>query len=170
MITDYERTIALVKCYQLKCNITFADSLKNISKKYKEKHVLIVDDIYSNRIVIREMLKKLNIPSVEASNGMEAIEVITQSFLYDSEMEIKLILMDINMPIMDGVEATVKIREYEDRSRINTKIPIVAVTAHDGNSNKDLCIKAGMQHYVLKPINSYTLKKIITKFASEMIT
>ena len=93
------------------------------------------------------------------SNGREAIEILTKS--YD------LILMDIEMPEMDGLEATIKIREIEKNNKNVKKIPIIALTAYAMKGDRDKCINAGMNEYVSKPIKIDLLLSKIEKYIKE---
>ena len=73
-----------------------------------------------------------------------------------------IILMDIQMPIMDGIEATQLIRESK-HPRINSKIPIIAMTAHVDQGDREKCLKAGMNNYVSKPLDFNKLHKILVR-------
>lgn len=116
-------------------------------------HVLLVDDNHINRKVASQILKKGGCEVDLAENGMEAIlKVIENS--YD------IIFMDIQMPEMDGVTATKKIREL----RIKHLAPIIAMTAYSMEDDKDRFINAGMDDYLPKPIKSESIFKIIRKW------
>ena len=131
--------------------------------------ILIVDDLYSNRMVIREMLKRLGITSVEAIHGENAVEIVKKSFEPNSNIEIGLIFMDLNMPVMNGVQSTIQIRQIEKEYMKDTEIPIIAVTAHDSKNDKDECLNAGMQNFESKPIDFRTVKRIIKRYASHFL-
>ncbi len=109
--------------------------------------ILLVEDNRTNQMVAKGLLRKVNIQPDLAQNGREAVEAC-------SKKEYDLIFMDCQMPIMDGVEATKKIRLLMDRKRI----PIVAMTAHALTGDREKFLKAGMDDYISKPIN---LQKII---------
>lgn len=118
-----------------------------IEKVEERPTILVAEDNDSNYLLISVMLKKeYNI--VRAKNGQEAVK------LFESR-EPKLILMDIRMPIMDGLEATAAIR-------LKSKtIPIIALTAFAFDSDRDRAIKAGCNGFLTKPVNSEELKLII---------
>ena len=137
-----------------------------VLKPRKNEVVLITDDQYSNRVVIREMLKKIKVQSIEAINGEEAVNKVEKSFSDDSAITIKLIFMDLNMPVKDGVQATVEIRKLERSYNRNGLIPIVAVTAHDTTNDQNACFEAGMQDYVLKPVDAITLHRLVSEYAA----
>ncbi|MEI6411040.1 MAG: ATP-binding protein [Bacteroidota bacterium] len=105
------------------------------------KRILVVEDNYMNRKYIGTLLRKWNVEHEFAFNGREAVEK-TQEWVYD------LILMDIQMPEMDGYEATIAIRNQEGP---NQSIPILALTASAMMSQKDKAFSAGMDDYLSKP-------------------
>ncbi|MBQ4808978.1 response regulator [Phaeobacter sp. HS012] len=105
--------------------------------------VLAAEDNRTNQLVFRKMVKDLNIDLQFVSNGIEAVEAY-QSFQPD------LIFMDISMPVMDGKEATQKIRALEHGAGIYT--PVVALTAHAMAGDSDGILAAGLDHYLTKPL------------------
>jgi len=119
---------------------------KNISGK-----VLIVEDNKANQFFMQVILKKLNLEYDSADNGLEGVEKVKNNN-YD------LVLMDENMPIMSGIEATKKIREF------NKDIPIIAVTANALVGDKQKFLDAGFNDYLPKPVDLELLKKIIKQF------
>lgn len=111
--------------------------------------ILLTDDNEYNRVVARDSLKsKANIEIYEAENGQEAIDLL-------KENDFDLILMDVQMPIMNGLEATKHIRTNFQDAKQN--IPIIALTASVMRGDLDKCIKAGMNSYIPKPFNSQEL-------------
>ena len=135
----------------------------------REPVVLVVDDGYSNIMVITEMLKKMKIKSIGCLNGKKGVEVVEESFRPHESKNIELILMDLNMPIMNGVEATIEIRRLERKNGRSNEIPIVAVTGQEGESDKNICFKVGMQEYVRKPVNPKILNGIVSKYAPKLL-
>jgi signal transduction histidine kinase/DNA-binding response OmpR family regulator len=124
----------------------------NITFKHLENtRILLVEDNEMNRYVASNALKPYVSEIIEAENGEKAI-----SFLKEHTAD--LILMDLQMPLMGGVEATKIIRET-----ISTSIPIVALTANAFKSEIDKCISAGMNNYVTKPFEEKQLLKVIEK-------
>eukprot|EP01022_Parablepharisma_sp_SALTPOND_P028589 TRINITY_DN71205_c4_g1_i1.p1 TRINITY_DN71205_c4_g1~~TRINITY_DN71205_c4_g1_i1.p1 ORF type:complete len:932 (-),score=53.05 TRINITY_DN71205_c4_g1_i1:6266-8920(-) len=126
--------------------------------------VLIADDGGGNRYVLKAMLKKLNVETKEAVDGEEAFEIIKRSFENKEEPEIGLILMDLDMPKLDGIQATRKIRNLEYKMRKELEIPIVAVTAFDTDADKAACFEARMQSFLTKPVTFYKIKEIIDTY------
>ena len=119
--------------------------------------ILVVEDNYINQKVLVAYLNKQNISLLIANNGVEAIN------FYDN-MNFDCILMDIAMPIMDGIEATKEIRLKERWKRKHT--PIIAVTASDPEHNRDKFFAAGIDDYLGKPINEISLKEKIEKYST----
>ncbi|MFW5785498.1 MAG: ATP-binding protein, partial [Chitinispirillaceae bacterium] len=118
--------------------------------------ILIADDNEVNREVEAALLKKMGISTDTASDGAEAVQKLVGND-YD------LVLMDIQMPNLNGYEATKVIRDRNSGVR-NNKLPIVAMTAGAADSERDECLKAGMDDYVTKPVNPEVLNKIMRKW------
>ena len=121
-----------------------------------DKRILLVEDIVSNQIVVMMILKKFGLHSDTVSNGKEAVEIL-KNIPYD------LVLMDIQMPIMDGYEATRQIRNPES-AVLNHDIPIIAMTAYAMQSDQVACLKAGMNDYISKPILPELLEQLLKKW------
>jgi two-component system sensor histidine kinase/response regulator len=114
--------------------------------------VIIAEDEAINRIYINKFLSKKGMLVQEAVNGREVLEIIkTKDF--------DLILMDMGMPEVDGIEATKRIRELEKES--GGYIKIIALTANAFPEDVRRCIEAGMDHFVSKPIKEQDLLDII---------
>lgn len=112
------------------------------------KKILIVDDIFVNRLLLKEIVKKINHQSIDVQNGKEAIDVLQRE-------KIDLILMDIEMPIMNGIETTKYIREKMP-SPIKY-VPIIAITAHNPADFFDDFHEVGFDQLMTKP---YSIEKI----------
>lgn len=124
----------------------------NLSVALNRK-VLVVEDDYVNREVICNMLKKLGNTVIVANNGKEAIGAMEEN------KDLEVILMDIQMPQMGGIEATRLIREMEES--IGRHTPIIAVTAHAIKGDREKFISAGMDDYISKPINFNELTSVL---------
>jgi PAS domain S-box-containing protein len=110
--------------------------------------ILLVEDNVVNQHVAQSMLQKLGLDVEIADNGMEAIEALKKK-KYD------LIFMDVQMPVMDGLEATRNIRKMQASSGKHTTI--IAMTAHAMKDDRQRCLKAGMDDYISKPIKIQSL-------------
>lgn len=115
------------------------------------KRVLIVDDNQINREVLREVLIDSGLETEEAADGSEAVAKIKdcQPGYYD------FILMDLEMPVMDGFEAVSVIRNLPNR--IRASIPVIALTANDVHENRERAFAVGMDDYIMKPADSKSL-------------
>ncbi len=109
-----------------------------------ELRILLTDDDEASRLVVSKFAKIKGWDITIAKNGEEAVAALKQ-------MSFDVILMDVQMPIMDGYTTTRAIRQLEHRRRIHT--PIVAMTAYALNGDRDKCIESGMDDYISKPIN-----------------
>lgn len=122
--------------------------------KNKHKRILLVEDNQVNQMVAQTMLKKFGYQTDAAGNGLEAIKAL-ELLPYD------LVLMDCQMPEMDGYEATRTIRA---RHWSAAKIPIIALTAHAIEGERDKCLNAGMDDYISKPVQKEILKATLEKW------
>ncbi|MGN0701878.1 MAG: response regulator [Lentihominibacter sp.] len=115
------------------------------------KRVLIVDDNQINREVLREVLHDSGLETEEAADGSEAVAKIKdcEPGYYD------FILMDLEMPVMDGFEAVSVIRNLPNR--IRASIPVIALTANDIHENREKAFAVGMDDYIMKPADSKSL-------------
>jgi CheY-like chemotaxis protein/HPt (histidine-containing phosphotransfer) domain-containing protein len=118
--------------------------------------VLLVEDNPVNTLVAKEMLTDLGLDVDAVENGVEALEALIQN-AYD------LILMDVQMPIMGGYEAARQIRDPKSKA-YNSSIPIIAMTAHAMQGDREECLEAGMNDYVPKPVDPEILARAITKW------
>ena len=119
-----------------------------------EKKVLVVEDNLVNQMVIKGMLGKIGVPFDLANNGQEALEKVG-AHAYD------LILMDCQMPVLDGYSATEKIRQLESDA---AKIPIVALTAHALAEEAQRCSAVGMNDFLSKPLTMDVLRNMLEKW------
>jgi signal transduction histidine kinase/DNA-binding response OmpR family regulator len=123
--------------------------------KFAHMRVLVAEDNSVNRMVIKGLLGKLKIVPELAENGLVALNAVCAA-----TEPYHVILMDCEMPEMDGFEATAKIREFE-LSRELKSTPIIALTAHALQEHRDAVLAIGMNHYLSKPVS---LNDLITAF------
>ena len=114
--------------------------------------ILLAEDNAVNQMLVILLLEKRNHVVCVAENGLMAVEKWEQE-------PFDVVLMDVQMPVMDGFEATQIIRERESCS--SRRIPIIAMTAHTLKGDRDRCLKAGMDDYVSKPIAAKQLYQTI---------
>ena len=121
------------------------------------RRVLVVEDEKLNARLLCALLDRLSFTPVHARNGAEALEMATsQTFV--------LILMDLQMPVLDGIEATAGIRRHE--SNMGGRTPIVALTANAMSGDRERCLAAGMDDYLSKPIALPDLVAVLERYAT----
>ena len=131
-------------------------SLKE-AREQNRLRVLVADDNETNQMVAVQILRRLGYHAEVAGNGSEALEAF-RTLPFD------LILMDCQMPQMDGYEATRAIRESERGS--DRRIPIIAATANAMRGDREKCLAAGMDDYLTKPVKLDDLKAVLERWAS----
>ncbi|MEM6705169.1 MAG: response regulator [Acidobacteriota bacterium] len=124
--------------------------LPTIDPDASSDKVLLVEDNPESRLVARAMLRRLGIDCDFAEDGVRAVELALRT-------NYQLIFMDCMMPVMDGLEATARIREREGDRRV----PIVALTAHVLDADRELCLQAGMDEHLSKPYSLDDLKTVL---------
>lgn len=132
--------------------------------------VLVTDDTAINRKVAKLMLEQWGHSVVLAESGRAALEALDRegNFSSDPSKGVDVVLMDIQMPELDGIETTALIREREKSA--GRRAPVIALTAHALQGDRERFLKAGMDDYVTKPIEPETLKKVLTSIAGESET
>ncbi|MGR5212487.1 ATP-binding protein [Vibrio rotiferianus] len=140
--------------FTVKIPVLSRDKKNELKEESPEKanslNVLVVEDTTSNQMVITLLLKKLGHHTYIANDGHEAI-----AFLEQREVDVDIILMDISMPIMDGLTATKQLRN------LGINIPIVALTAHAMESDKKACINVGMNGFISKPVRQRDIQEAL---------
>lgn len=131
---------------------------KEIKNMYTSKRALVVEDNLINQKIAVKYLEKMGFSVLTASNGLEALEVLKNN-------NCDFILMDCQMPILDGYACTKEIRET-----LMADIPIVAMTAYALKGDREKCLNAGMDDYISKPINSVELSELIEKWVNKKST
>ncbi|MDR0969923.1 MAG: response regulator [Lentimicrobiaceae bacterium] len=141
----------------IRFNVILEKGLEPDFNNKKQKLILLVEDNAINQKVSLFALNKLGYDVDIAPNGKIAIEMF-QSKNYD------LILMDIQMPVMDGITATRHIREIESRNNVTHPIGIIAITANTIKEDRERCFAVGMNEYVSKPFCLEKFPEILSKF------
>ena len=131
------------------------DNISNaLVQNWEDKVILVVEDVDTNKIFFDAALRKTKAKILWAKDGQEAIDMF-------KENEIDLVLMDLQLPIMDGYTATRKIKE------IDKNIPIIAQTAHVMSGEREKCLEAGCDDYLAKPIRLQILMDTLSKFLNK---
>ncbi|WP_180117955.1 ATP-binding protein [Acinetobacter sp. YH12096] len=129
-------------------------------------HILAVDDHLPNLIVLEALLSELNVKTTKALSGQEAIEII-QARQEQGLAAFDLIFMDIQMPVMSGVDTTRAIRSLESTFENHKRLPIIALTAHALSDEKQKLLQSGMDDYVTKPIQMDQIIQILTQWTTD---
>ncbi len=121
--------------------------------KREKQLFLLVEDFEDSRFMMRRLLEMAGYGVVEASDGVQAVELAVQE-------QPALILMDLSLPKLDGLEATRRIRQH----KLVGKTPIVAISAHDSPESRTEALEAGCDEYVTKPIDFDQLGELLKRF------
>ncbi len=140
---DIEKTIPIITKHSI-----------SDARKSRVRILIVEDNIVNQKIALR-MIEKFGFRGDVAANGKEAISAL-EKFRYD------VVLMDVQMPVMDGFEATRRIRDNRSNV-IDRNIPIIAMTAHAMKGDRERCIAAGMNDYTSKPVQPQELLNVIEK-------
>ncbi len=166
-ITDYVERLNEEKMRLMSglliCMNMLLGSTKCLHPKWKQedlsgKRILVVEDNDFNREIAKFLLEKMGIIVVEAENGSVAVDKMLKAKNGDYDM----ILMDIQMPVMDGYTATQEIRRIANAKIAS--IPIVAMTANAFKEDTEKCLEVGMNGHLSKPIDAQILMREITKY------
>jgi signal transduction histidine kinase/CheY-like chemotaxis protein len=136
-------------------NIIYLDQQAN-SKKLP---ILLVEDYEPNILVATNLLDNFGYRYEVARNGQEAIDMFTRG-------NYSLLLLDVQMPFMDGYETTRHIRKFE-KAKGAARVPIIAITAHALKGDREKCIAVGMNDYITKPFNPHQLQAVLIKYIVE---
>ena len=125
----------------------------------EERHILVVEDNPTNRKVVEAMLRKQGYRVDSVEHGLAAVEFVRQQ-------RPDLILMDVQMPVMDGCDATRAIRQFEAETG-GDRLPIVALTAGAFAEDRENCLAAGMDDFLTKPVNQAALLDVLARCLAE---
>jgi len=133
---------------------TITDAPQNTSLSQLQGHILLVEDNHTNQLLMSALLKKTGVSFDIAQDGLEAVKQVQQAH-YD------LVLMDENMPNLNGIEATRQIRAL---GAIYQKLPIIALTANAMTGDRERFLNAGMDEYISKPVSLQKLTEVMQGF------
>jgi len=119
--------------------------------------VLLVEDNPINQMVASKMLQKIGLNTVLANNGIEALNIL-------KEQCFDLVLMDCQMPEMDGFDATREIRKLDIKALYEQPLPIIAMTANVMSGDRERCLEVGMDDYIGKPVQRDHLEAVLRKW------
>jgi len=149
-----------VLCSLLSPDVPIKNSLASRDESWSRVRVLVVDDHPVNQKVAMGLLGRIGVSAEVATNGQEALDRLAgQSF--------DLVLMDVQMPVMDGYQASAAVRAIELGTARRT--PIVAMTAMSQDGDAQLCLEAGMDGYLSKPITTAALRAALESWVPEKV-
>ncbi len=152
-------TIELMRdCKQVNTTVSVAQETEDLKTILQGKKVLLCEDHPLNTLVATKLLEKVGITVVTAENGLIGVNKFADS----EENEFNAVLMDIRMPIMDGLEATTKIRALNRQDA--KSVPIIAMTANAFSEDRSLSKSAGMNEHLSKPIEPQLLYKTLSDY------
>lgn len=149
------KEVADFSSFEEKANTTFENIKESALYAIKGARVLLAEDEYINRVVIETILKQLGVDVTSVDNGEDAITAAMSG-------DYQLVLMDVQMPGMDGLAATRAIRKHERKT--GKHLDIVALTALAMAGDREKCLQAGMDDYLPKPAEKRQLIEVLTKF------
>jgi len=151
-------TIRVKRDLDVELNAKLADDVATVSAPSRMIHVLIVEDNPLNQEVALAMLETMNCTCTVMANGAAALEALKKPNNFD------MVLMDCQMPVMDGYQATTLFRQYESIQHAGKRLPVIALTANAMQGDKDRCLLAGMDDFLSKPFRMKDLRETITKW------
>ncbi len=134
-----------------------ADAVGNDRNLQFNANVLLVEDNPINQMVAQKMLQKIGLTATVANNGVEALECLDQQ-------SFDLVLMDCQMPEMDGFDATREIRKLDIKSQGQKHLPVIAMTANVMSGDRERCLEVGMDDYIGKPVQRDQLATVLGKW------
>lgn len=137
------------------------ESTEDFTDLQEKLNILLVEDNAINRMIVHGMLEAMQLKCTEVENGQEAIDYLNT---HENKGKINLILMDCQMPILDGYQTTEQIRAG-NAGAWATNIPIIAMTAHALQGDKEKCLACGMNDFVTKPVNEQQFREALKRWA-----
>lgn len=138
---------------------TIASNAESISSVFDDVSILIAEDNLVNQKVISAMLKRIGVNVKIVENGRKVLDALSVG-----DHDFSMVLMDCQMPEMDGYTATRRLRQYEKESDCGDRVPVIAMTAHALPGDREKCIDSGMDDYITKPIKIEAIKELIERW------
>jgi CheY-like chemotaxis protein len=135
-------------------NVDNLNILDIMEYNWKGKVILVAEDVATNYLLVKKSLRKTEVDLIWAKNGQEAVDECKK------DQQIDLVLMDIRMPLMNGMEATKQIKA------IRGDLPIIAQTAYAMDGDRNRSLEAGCDDYISKPIDLKSFVELISKYIS----
>jgi len=164
--SDFRFSLTFDKAGEAKADQSSADlscrqkdgfrSSRSVDDIIRPHRILLVEDNVINQKVAQAMIEKIGYEIDIAVNGEEAVEALQQK-------QYGLVLMDLQMPVMDGFEATRRIRKFGGLA-LNARVPVVAMTANATREDRELCLRAGMDDYLSKPVERQVLLDMLQRW------
>jgi signal transduction histidine kinase/DNA-binding response OmpR family regulator/HPt (histidine-containing phosphotransfer) domain-containing protein len=132
--------------------------------RLKHAHVLVAEDNPVNQTLVASMLEQFGCSYTLVDNGAEAYAALAEAPLDSTQQPIDLVLMDCQMPVKDGIQATREIREWESPFSEREPVPVIALTANAMEGDRDRCMQAGMSDYLAKPFTQAALRNILLRW------
>jgi len=153
-------TMRLQRDLDLEPNDNNTDVIAPSSSAASLTHVLVVEDNPLNQEVAMAMLETMDCLCTVMENGAAALDALKKPNNFD------IVLMDCQMPVMDGYQATALFRKHESMQHVAKHLPVIALTANAMHSDRERCLQAGMDDFLSKPFRMKDLREIITKWNS----
>jgi CheY-like chemotaxis protein len=124
--------------------------------------VLVVDDNHINLQLLVALVRKTKLPFGSASNGLQALNEYKRCATTNNEVNYRYVIMDISMPVMDGVTAAREIRKFEKENNISPPAKLIALSGMgEGDEIKGEAVEAGFNRFLTKPVKFQTLKELL---------
>ncbi len=177
-IKDLQDALSLIKSYsstlresKILISSAYLQSLDRTTQASVPEHlpiredlkILLVEDNHINQLIVKGILEGVGLQCESASNGLEAIDRLSE---HSASSPIDLVLMDCQMPVLDGYRATENIRAGHAGEWAKT-VPIIALTAHALSGDREKCIACGMNDFLTKPIDESAFLKLLSRYSSQ---
>lgn len=158
-MTAHTKIISPAALTRIKDSSPSKRSSSNVAQLSHPKHVLIVEDNIVNQKVLSKQLRSSGCTVTVANHGQEALDILARSTFYVDHhnsllrtgLQLDIVLMDLEMPVMDGLTAVRKIREWQTEGKLVRHVPVIAVTANARSEQIAVAKEAGMDSVVTKP-------------------